>query len=228
MHKLAEGNTAEVFTWDNGRVLKLWRARYPRQQVEYEAMIGREICSSGLAAPEVFDVVEHEGRFGLVYARVPGISLKAWMLSDPDRVQFGSRWLGRLHAEIHAHLATSSLPSHHLRTRHRIETLTELPDTVRGALVARLDGLPEGAVVCHGDFHPDNVIIDGENAVVIDWLDASKGPSVADVARTILVIDGAEKVPEIKRPLIVTSFTMPCLTLSLNCAKEMATLRWVF
>ena len=47
-----------------------------------------------------------------------------------------------------------------------------------------LDGPP---VVCHGDFHPLNVMVDGERASVIDWTDAGLGPREADVARTALI-----------------------------------------
>jgi aminoglycoside phosphotransferase (APT) family kinase protein len=43
------------------------------------------------------------------------------------------------------------------------------------------------AVVCHGDFHPLNVMVDGERASVIDWTDAGLGPREADVSRTALV-----------------------------------------
>jgi aminoglycoside phosphotransferase (APT) family kinase protein len=42
-------------------------------------------------------------------------------------------------------------------------------------------------VVCHGDFHPLNVVVDAEKASVIDWTDAGLGPREADVARTCLI-----------------------------------------
>ena len=42
-------------------------------------------------------------------------------------------------------------------------------------------------MVCHGDFHPLNVMVDGERASVIDWTDAGLGPREADVARTLLL-----------------------------------------
>jgi aminoglycoside phosphotransferase (APT) family kinase protein len=42
-------------------------------------------------------------------------------------------------------------------------------------------------VVCHGDFHPLNVVVDGDEASVIDWTDAGLGPREADVSRTLLL-----------------------------------------
>jgi aminoglycoside phosphotransferase (APT) family kinase protein len=42
-------------------------------------------------------------------------------------------------------------------------------------------------VICHGDFHPLNVVVDGDAASVIDWTDAGLAPREADVARTLLI-----------------------------------------
>ena len=41
--------------------------------------------------------------------------------------------------------------------------------------------------MCHGDFHPLNVVVDGTSSAVIDWTDAGLGPREADVARTLLL-----------------------------------------
>ena len=46
------------------------------------------------------------------------------------------------------------------------------------------------SVVCHGDFHPLNVVVNQEHACVLDWTDAGLGPREADVSRTLLLING--------------------------------------
>jgi aminoglycoside phosphotransferase (APT) family kinase protein len=43
-------------------------------------------------------------------------------------------------------------------------------------------------MVCHGDFHPDNVILAPRGLVVIDWTNAVRGDSLADVARTSVML----------------------------------------
>ena len=42
-------------------------------------------------------------------------------------------------------------------------------------------------VACHGDFHPLNVLVDGDTSMVIDWTDAALGDRHGDVARTSLL-----------------------------------------
>lgn len=41
--------------------------------------------------------------------------------------------------------------------------------------------------LCHGDFHPFNLILSGKNVNTIDWVDASSGDIRADVFRTYLL-----------------------------------------
>jgi aminoglycoside phosphotransferase (APT) family kinase protein len=66
-----------------------------------------------------------------------------------------------------------------------------LPPEARTVAEATLDALPRGTSVCHGDFHPGNVVMSERGPVVIDWLTASRGNPVADVARTLLLATDA-------------------------------------
>lgn len=65
------------------------------------------------------------------------------------------------------------------------------------ALAAELRAAP--AFVCHGDFHPLNVLVTDDAATVIDWTDAGTGDRHGDVARTLVLLDQAAIVAS--RPL---------------------------
>jgi len=69
-----------------------------------------------------------------------------------------------------------------------MERAQELTAELRAAVTARLLALPDGSAVCHGDFHPDNVILTREGPVIIDWMTAGHGNPDADVARTVLML----------------------------------------
>ena len=56
----------------------------------------------------------------------------------------------------------------------------------------RLDSLPGGDALCHGDFHPANVMRSPSGPVVIDWPNAARGAPEADVARTLLILGAGE------------------------------------
>jgi aminoglycoside phosphotransferase (APT) family kinase protein len=46
----------------------------------------------------------------------------------------------------------------------------------------------EGKSLLHLDLHPDNVMLTSKGPFVIDWTNAARGPSAADVAHTWIVI----------------------------------------
>ena len=58
----------------------------------------------------------------------------------------------------------------------------------RDALSTRLARLPEAGRLCHGDFHPSNILGSPGDATLVDWLDASCGDPAADVCRSYVVM----------------------------------------
>ncbi|MDE6790423.1 MAG: aminoglycoside phosphotransferase family protein, partial [Clostridia bacterium] len=53
--------------------------------------------------------------------------------------------------------------------------------------------------LCHGDFHPSNIIITADGTpYIIDWAHATQGNASADVARTYLMfyLEGKEQLAE--------------------------------
>jgi aminoglycoside phosphotransferase (APT) family kinase protein len=82
--------------------------------------------------------------------------------------------LGRRPWRIGRHAAT--LAALHRRL-HAIDAPSWLPAPVG-----------EGESLLHFDLHPDNVILTPRGPYVIDWPNAARGPALADIAHTWLVL----------------------------------------
>jgi aminoglycoside phosphotransferase (APT) family kinase protein len=108
------------------------------------------------------------------------LSAKPWKIFE-----FG-RTLAELHVSVHQCIV-DDLPSQHEQLE-RLITRAELPTAQRDLALARLRELPDGTAICHGDFHPDNVLVNGDTATVIDWTTAGVGNPVADFALTSLIL----------------------------------------
>ncbi len=188
MKPLAEGRTAEIYPWEQGFVLKLFRDWVPRDHVNYEAELARAVAASGLPVPAVGEVVEVDGRAGLIYERVDGPTLLEAFRKRPWTLRSTAALLARLHAELHATSAAAVVPGQRARLVAKIEGASLLSPALRDAALGRLATLPDGDAVCHGDFHPGNVIMASSGPVVIDWIDATRGHPHADVARTIVLV----------------------------------------
>ncbi len=183
----ARGRTAEVFAWKDGQVLKLFYDWVPSTWVETEAKVSRAVCEAGLPAPAVEGVVEADGRHGIVFERVEGPSMLAEWKSKPWVLVRSARQLGELHAAIHA-LPGAGLPAYRERLEGGIRAVQALPAHLKEAALSALARLPDGDALCHGDFHPDNVIMAARGPIIIDWMTAVRGNPLADVARTSLLL----------------------------------------
>jgi uncharacterized protein (TIGR02172 family) len=184
---LALGRTAAVYAWKDGWVIKLFVTDWPPDWVEYEARIARIVHASGLPVPVVGEVIQVDGRIGLEYERVDGISMLAQIASRPWRAMCLARLFAELHAEMHTR-SMPDLPELHSRLKGKINDFSGLPEDLRQAAQQTLQCMPRGDRLCHGDFHPGNILMTAHGPVIIDWTDAARGNPMADVARTRLLV----------------------------------------
>lgn len=202
---IAHGRTAAVYDWDEGHILKLFHNWFELQNIEYEFKIARAVHASGVKAPEVKELIQIQGRNGLIYERVAGESLLDMFQRKPWMVFRYSRVLASLHAQMHECVFDSAgIPAQSKRLQNKINHADALSTSLKQSLLNALHGsrLPKSDRVCHGDFHPANVLISGNDARVIDWMDASRGNPLADVARTSIILLGAAESEEIPNPFI--------------------------
>ena len=51
----AIGHTAEIYLWDDGWILKLFRDWFPRRAIEHEARLARIVHNAGIVSPSIGD-----------------------------------------------------------------------------------------------------------------------------------------------------------------------------
>jgi aminoglycoside phosphotransferase (APT) family kinase protein len=83
--------------------------------------------------------------------------------------------------------APPDLETNHTRFRRIFAARADIPDQYRASALAALDGLPEGDRLCHGDFHPGNVMTKAGEPVVIDWSNAARSSAEADYVRSTIM-----------------------------------------
>lgn len=184
--RLGQGREAEVFAWADGYVLKLFWPEFSQADAELEAQLTQQVWLLGVPSPRVEDVLEFEGRWGLVLQWLRGVPLTDYIQSNPDRLRFAAQMLGALHHQLHQK-AAGHLPSQREHLIQRIQAC-RLSEAERAALLQHLERLPDGTALCHGDFHPENVLVGKEGVFVVDWPSAMRGNPLADIARTTLLM----------------------------------------
>jgi len=183
---LANGRLAEIFAFEDGRVVKLDRPEWSGVSV-FESDVITRAEEAGLPVPKSHGVVTIDGRCGVVLDRVEGDPLE-WMLAGTTAAGIDAlavRFVA-LQATINA-TTIAALPDLVSRLHEEIDR-SGLPSQLAAELNDLLTNLDDGERrVCHFDFHPGNVLVSPNGWVVIDWLTAASGPPVADLARTLVL-----------------------------------------
>ena len=184
---IAQGRTALIYPWERGTILKLFHDWMPEENTVYEARIADLVHQTGLRVPAVVEKVEINGRHGIVYEQVEGPTMSQVMMGELWRYRHYARLLAELHAQVHAQPAHPEMPSQHKRLKNKIHAVEGAPEAVKKAALQALQALPQGDSLCHGDFHPENILMTKDGPVIIDWMDAARGSPIADTARTRLL-----------------------------------------
>lgn len=181
------GRSAQVFCWGDRKVIKLFPKRTIAAFIKYETWVTKFAYQVGLPVPQVEEIIEIGDKKGIVSERVIGNSMLTDIRSKPWKIFYFAKLLAELQTQIHRCYIPKLVDLKHQR-KLQIKAVKVLPVEEKQAILNLLDRLPTGQSLCHGDFHPDNIILAPDKSTVIDWSDAVEGNPFADVARTLLIL----------------------------------------
>jgi aminoglycoside phosphotransferase (APT) family kinase protein len=188
--------------WQVPLIVRLLPSPDRAPQAAREAAVQSWSAGQGYVAPQVLAVLAPDDGLGLptqIMERAPGITMLEAFSTRPWQARRLVDQLAGLAIRLHA-LDPATWPEaadpgqplvdQRLSLPRRVVAELDRPDLARA--LERAEALAPAAmdgprVVCHGDFHPLNVVVEGDHASVIDWTDAGLGPREADVARTVLL-----------------------------------------
>jgi aminoglycoside phosphotransferase (APT) family kinase protein len=186
--RLGAGREAEILAWGDHLVLRWLHDPEGRDRLEIEAAAMTVAAEGGVPVPTVYDVIMVDGRPGLIMDRIDGEDLLTVLERQPWTFARAASRLGRLQAQLHDISAPPVLPDLRRTLLDRIDAAPHLPPHLAAYARDLLAELPDGDRICHGDFHPGNVIAHADGEVLIDWSNAARGDPMGDLARTMLLV----------------------------------------
>lgn len=194
---IASGRTADVYAWGTEQVIKLFHDWFALENILFEQKVARAVQASGYPVPAVGEIIQVNGRNGLIYQRVEGCSMGEALAHRPWRLFHFARRTAELHAALHAVAAPADMPDQKRRLQRKIEQARALPEELRRRALDAVGKLPAGDRICHGDFHPGNILMAARGEVIIDWIDACRGNPLADLARTSVLALGTAATAQV-------------------------------
>lgn len=200
--KIGEGVFSDIHAYGPGQVVKLLKARFPAGYGRHEARMTRAVFAAGGPAPEVLDEVMLEGRHGMVLPRLDGPTLLSQSRKGAVTPQASGAMLASAFLSVHRTPPPPELYPISVWAAGSVRRAGDLlPEALASnllALIARLEqgeGPLSSAGLCHGDLHPDNIILTAEGPRIIDWSNAVRAPAAFDLAHCQVL--HCELVPQI-------------------------------
>jgi hypothetical protein len=197
---LGSGEQAEVFEY-GAMAVKLYKSTAPKRAAFHEAAKMALVESLGLPVPAMQAVQRIGDRWGVVMTRAVGPHFADAIRRQRDQMPLYLEAMAQLQFRVHSHKGTY-FPSLKARLAANIQQAEILGETRQSDLLSRLATMPDGDRLCHGDFHPLNILGPIGHETIIDWLDASCGDPAADVCRSYVLIK--HPAPEIASAYVDT------------------------
>jgi aminoglycoside phosphotransferase (APT) family kinase protein len=167
-------------------------------------MVSNKVASLGLPIPKVGEMVDYDGRTGIVYERIVGEPMLQLITNKPWTAGRYAKQLAKLQYEMHQCKAIG-INSYKESLEWNINHTGALTEDKKRSILRIMEQLPEENYLCHGDFHPGNILKTAEDYVVLDWMTAASGSPSMDVARTVLLLKDAVmpgNIPQVARLVI--------------------------
>lgn len=198
MELIAQRKNKEIYV-DNDKVIKLFVEDHSQSDILNEALNQSRVDEySNLNVPKLVEVRKLENRWAIVSERVEGKTISQMMKEQPEKTD---EYLN-LFVDVQLTILSNEVPLlNRIKEKftRKLENATNIDENTKYELLQRLQGMKNHNKLCHGDYHPSNVIVKEDGTVyVIDWAHVTQGNASADAARTFLLfsIDNNEELAE--------------------------------
>lgn len=195
---IAKRATKTVYK-DNGKTIKLFVENYSKSDILNEALNHARVEeNTDLKVPSLYEVTKLEKNWALVYEYIEGKTLGELMEENPEKLD---NYLEKF-VEIQLEVLNHQVPLLNRvkdKYKRKISNLKDVDEHIIYELLQRLEGMKNHTKLCHGDFHPSNIVIkDDGSYYIIDWAHVTQGNASADVANTFILfsVEGKSDLAE--------------------------------
>lgn len=195
MKLLATGGEANIYEVDKDKILRvIYKEESKADNVE--EIIYPVLEKNKIYVPHIYEYLVIENKKSQLMERIDGdVLVKEWIkhpLSDEKQTYEFSK----MHYNILQIKCNDSIPSLNDLINYFVNNVKiDLDENLVSKIMTVFNGLPIKNNLCHGDFHPGNILVSKDKKVIIDWSGVHTGNPISDVAHTYLLMSNVPQIP---------------------------------
>ncbi|MBR4345174.1 MAG: hypothetical protein IKP88_21120 [Lachnospiraceae bacterium] len=189
--KLSEGRNANVYEWGEDRVIKLFKASYPTELVTFEYYNALAVKNLPFRKVMVSELKKTEFGYGIIYEKLSGENMMDY-IGRTGNLKEAAVMMADLQKSINKctfdiENTGALISAHQLLRKNMIKSKKADSDATR-EMIRFLGTMKEGSSLCHGNLHPENVLITDDGPVALSASDYCIGKPLFDIAKTFFLI----------------------------------------
>lgn len=193
---IGRGACGECYRIDDETIIKLYYDNTDPALIEHEKALSRKAFVMGIPTAISYDIVEADGRRGVVYELIRSKTLGELIRGDFSKLdEYVTMYVDICKKVGSIHTNDPELPSFKDVNRADIANVTGINDEERAYLHRFLDLVPDGDACIHGDLNINNIMVQDGECCLIDMGELSKGMSVFDISRILFSMVYANTAP---------------------------------
>ena len=180
---IGKGFAGTVYRLNDDLILKLYAEGITRDMVVAEKSRAEKAFLHDIPTAVSYDVVKHGKQFGIVFELMNAKNLAEVFAAEPDSfediIHRQAQFLRKLNATtFDADALPSMKDNYKWRIAKTVDFLT--PEEIQ-TLNELIDAIPDRKTFLHGDFHPKNIMLSGDEFTLIDMADVALGHPIFDL-----------------------------------------------
>ena len=181
---IGTGYFSTVYRLDKDTIIKVFNRVSDEEQIERELRLAKEAFVLGIPTAISFDIVKVGDKFGVRFEMLDCMSLKTAVLTHPDRI---SKYL-HSYAELLKKINTTECfnpevpdaKKFYLQKVEKIKPFLEEKYYLKAKKL--LEGVEDRKTFVHGDCHFKNIMLQGDEMILIDMDTLSVGHPIFELA----------------------------------------------